>query len=266
MSEWEALSWAMLGGLIGTVIGILIGLTIGRSHRSQAESQQSAEVPTQRQDIEPQPRNVEFQPEPGQGYKSRPVGSWTPAPRTDTSDGGGPVWNPREWEHSEPVTASREITGSSQAPAFVESPAPPPMLEQSHPTPEPQPEVAPPFSPELVREIYRRWCEERGAPVIPATVRATPLRFAGTKRVNDWTPPTHAYEDHSQIGEFVRFSDAQDGQSCALPHPEAAFSSLVHPLMFSGLSVEVFNDSTRLAALSPVPLRRCDDTTWEVAT
>lgn len=126
-------------------------------------------------------------------------------------------------------------------------------------------DVQPLFSLETVASLYAQWCREGRRPQLPSAVRATPLRFAGSTRANDWTPPVHAFQDHPQMGEFVRFSDANDDGSCALPHPESPFSEVVHPLLFPQLTAADFDHPATLASLQPVLLRRRDEErTWEI--
>jgi hypothetical protein len=123
--------------------------------------------------------------------------------------------------------------------------------------------AAPPFSLDLVRELYRRWTRERRRPPLPDTVAASPLRFAGSSRTNDWSPTVHALQDHPQIGEFIRFSDTEERQAFVLPDPGASFSQLVHPLLFPELTAEAYGDPSQLSAVAPLQLRRRDARTWE---
>lgn len=167
---------------------------------------------------------------------------------------------------SPPPDPTAPVTPVEETPAETSpqpGPSPPPesapsVIERAQPEPQ--------FSAHTVAALYARWCTEGRKPPFPATVRATPLRFAGSTRVNEWTPPVHSFQDHPQMGEFVRFSDANDGGSCALPHPESPFSEVVHPLLFSQLTSAEFAQPARLASLCPVPLRRRDERTWEVAS
>ncbi len=158
-----------------------------------------------------------------------------------------------------------EVRAAPQPPPDAAAPAEPPPYPAPASAAVPYADVQLHFSPEAVASLYARWCREGRRPPLPSTVRATPLRFAGSTRANDWTPPVHAFQDHPQMGEFVRFSDASDDGSCALPHPESPFSEVVHPLLFPQLTAADFDHPATLTELRPVPLRRRgEERTWEI--
>jgi hypothetical protein len=122
----------------------------------------------------------------------------------------------------------------------------------------------PPFSTALVQDVYENWCRSGIRPDLPDTVFMISLSFARVSRANDLADPIFLFEDHPQIGPFVRFaSDAREDDALAYPHPDAAFNMDVHRMLLPNISAEDFRDVSNLAAIRPVPIRRRSDNAWE---
>ena len=129
---------------------------------------------------------------------------------------------------------------------------------------DPQASAEPSFSPAAVQDLYTQWCRMGKQPAMPKTIFATALTFLRAQRANELAEPVFLFQDHPQIGPFVRFAPgSQSDTAVALPHPDAAFNADVHHMLFPDLSAAAFENIPALATLQPVPLRRRADNTWE---
>jgi hypothetical protein len=120
------------------------------------------------------------------------------------------------------------------------------------------------FSPELVMQLYAKWCLDRVQPQSTERLEIGALTYdtsdpgsvlGGSKR--------HILRNSKQVAEFVRFSPADSSQGFILPNPDAHFTpNIAH--VFPGLSREDLDNPASLLSRAPVPVKRRNDTQWEV--
>lgn len=116
----------------------------------------------------------------------------------------------------------------------------------------------------VYQQLYSRWCTTGERPASMNSVEVVPLRFAGEELVNEYTAPIPVFEDHRQVGEFIRFSSPGSSESLAFPHPEAYYNDRAHRVLFPNLTEAAYTPHL-LSEIPPVALRKRMDGKWQKA-
>ena len=79
-------------------------------------------------------------------------------------------------------------------------------------------------------------------------------------------PAEQQFRDYNGVGQFLRVSQKGGKTGFLFPHPHARFDSYVHQRFFPLLTEGTFNQKTRLAEITPLPVGKVSEGLWKITT
>lgn len=122
---------------------------------------------------------------------------------------------------------------------------------------------SPPYSLELVQQLYREWCKNRVQPRTTRSLAVVMAEYLSAENAGAAGATVRTIRDTTSVAEFVRFSAAGSTVGVVLPNPDATFTPVMAHL-FPGLTRERHSDRATLSTAYPVSVQQRRGPIWDV--